>query len=109
MLPNWNSSNEYCSELVQSSNISVHCRAVGIPMPQVDILVNGNIMIEPYRKTRNEVVLISAPIPYGEVVMFECRASTAMVTTSVIVNLTYTCKCSYMIVPSYNSVWDKLP
>ena len=91
MLPNWKPSTEYCSEL-QSKDISVHCRAVGIPMPQVDILVNGNT-IEPYRQTQNEVVLMAAPISYGEVVMFECQATTGTVTTNIIVNLTYTCKC----------------
>ena len=91
VLSDQNSSTEYCSEL-QSRNISVACRAVGIPKPQVDILVNGNI-IEPFNQTE-EVVITLAPISYGEVVMFECQAST-MTTTRI--NITYTCKCTYMV------------
>ena len=86
-----NSSTEYCSEL-QRRNISVACRAVGIPKPQVDIFVNGNI-VEPFYQTENEVVIRLAPISYGEVVMFECQASTMTTTSNITVNLSYTCKC----------------
>ena len=88
------SSTEYCSEL-QSKNISVACRAVGIPEPHVDIFVNGNI-IDPFDQTENEVVIRLAPILFGEVVMFECQASTMTTTTNIIVNLSYTCKYVYV-------------
>ena len=90
MLPDQNSSTDYCSEL-QSKDISVACRAVGIPEPQVDILVNG-IIVEPFNQTGNEVVIRLAPISYGEVVTFECQASTMTTTTNIEVNLSYTCK-----------------
>ena len=90
MLPDQNSSTDYCSEL-QSRNISVACRAVGIPEPQVDILVNG-IIVEPFNRTGNEVVIRLAPISYGEAVMFECQASTMKATANIKVNLSYTCK-----------------
>ena len=81
---------EYCSEL-QSRNISVVCRAVGIPEPQVNILMNGTI-VEPFNGTENEVVIRLVPISFGELVMFECQASTMTNTTSLAVNLSYTCK-----------------
>ena len=90
-----NSSTEYCSEL-QSKDISVACRAVGIPEPQVDIFVNGNI-IEPFNRTENEVAIRLAPILYGEVVMFECLASTMTTNASIRINLTYTCKSKGII------------
>ena len=96
MFSNWNPSSEYCSEL-QDRDIAVLCRAVGIPMPQVDVLVNGNFTEPSIKITQNEVVLITAPISYGEVVIFECQASTETFTSSVIVNLTYTCKCIMII------------
>ena len=92
-LSDQNSSTEFCSEL-QRRIISVACRAVGIPEPQVDIFVNGDI-IEPFNRTEfeveNEVVIRLAPISFEEVVMFECRASTMTTTTSLAVNLSYTC------------------
>ena len=90
VLSNWNSSTEYCSKL-KSTDIAVHCRAVSIPQPQVDILVNG-IVTEPSFRQDYEVVVISAPVSYGEVVTFECRVSTETVTSIVAVNLTYTCR-----------------
>ena len=90
VLSDQNSSTEYCSEL-QSKNISVACRAVGIPEPQVNIFVNGNI-VEPFNQTENEVVIRLVPISYGEVVMFECQASTMITTSNITVNLSYTCK-----------------
>ena len=90
VLSNWNSSTEYCSEL-QSTDIAIHCRAVSIPQPQVDILVNGIVTEPSFRRGQHEAVVISAPIPYGEVVTFECQASTETVTSIVAVNLTYTC------------------
>ncbi len=90
VLSDQNSSTEYCSEL-QGRNISVACRAVGIPEPQVDILVNGNI-VEPFQQRENEVVIRIAPISFGEVAMFECQASTMTNTTKIILNVTYTCK-----------------
>ena len=96
MFSNWNPSTEYCSEL-QGRDIAVLCRAVGIPMPQVDVLVNGNFTEPSIRRTQSEVVLITAPISYGEVVIFECQASTETFTSSIIVNLTYTCKCIMII------------
>ena len=56
--------------------------------------MNGNI-IEPFNRTENdvegEVVIRLAPISFGEVVMFECQASTMIATSSVTVNLSYTC------------------
>ena len=90
VLPEWNSSSGHCSEL-QDRDISVACRAVGIPEPQVNILVNGNIS-EPFVQTGNEVVIRFAPIYNGEVVMFDCQASTMTSTSNIIVDLTYTCK-----------------
>ena len=99
VLSDQNSSTEHCSEL-QSKSISVACRAVGIPEPQVNILMNGNI-IEPFNGTENEVVIRLAPISFGEVVMFECQASTMTTTTSIAVNLSYTCKC--IIVTMYSN------
>ena len=96
MLSNWNTSTEFCSEL-QSKDIVILCRAVSIPVPQVDILVNGNFIEPLIVRTQNEVVVISGPISYGEVVMFECRASTERFTSNVVVNLTYTCKCIMII------------
>ena len=90
VLPDQNSSTDYCSEL-QSKDISVACRAVGIPEPHVDILVNS-IIVEPFNRTGNEVVIRLAPISYGEVVMFECQASTMTTTANIKVNLSYTCK-----------------
>ena len=94
VLPEWNSSSGHCSEL-QDRDISVACRAVGIPEPQVNILVNGNIS-EPFVQTGNEVVIRSVPISYGEIVMFNCQASTMTETSNIIVNLTYTCKCAWL-------------
>ena len=94
VLPEWNSSSEHCSEL-QDRDIFVACRAVSIPEPQVNILVNGNIS-EPFVQTGNEVVIKSAPISYGKVVMFNCQASTMTSTSNIIVNLTYTCKCAWL-------------
>ena len=95
MLQNQSSSTDYCSEL-QRRNVSVTCRAVGIPEPQVDILVNGTI-VEPFNGTENEVVIRLAPTIFGEIVMFECQASTMTTTTSLAVNLSYTCTyvCMY--------------
>ena len=92
VLPNWNSSTEYCSEL-QNKDITVHCKATGIPRPQVEILVNGNIT-EPFLHPDNDsqVLLRRAPISYGEVVKLECRAFNMEFTLNVTVNLTYTCK-----------------
>ena len=92
VLPNWNSSTEYCSEL-QNKDITVHCKATGIPSPQVEILVNGNIT-EPFlnRDNDSQVLLRRAPISYGEVVKLECRAFNKEFTLNVTVNLTYTCK-----------------
>ena len=96
VLSDQNSSTEYCSEL-QSNNISVACRAVGVPEPRVDIFVNGNI-IEPFQQRENEVVIRLAPISFGEVVMFECQASTMTTTTNITVNLSYTCKYVWLSV-----------
>ena len=96
VLSSQNSSTEYCSEL-QSKIISIACRAVGIPEPQVNILVNGNI-IEPFQQRENEVVIRLAPISFEEVVMFECQASTMTTTTSLAVNLSYTCKYVWLSV-----------
>ena len=93
VLPNWNSSTEYCSEL-QSRDIMIHCKARGIPTPRVEILVNGNIT-EPFRRLGDqdhEVFLRLTPISYGEVMTLECQASTKEFTLNVTVNLTYTCK-----------------
>ena len=92
VLPNWNSSTEYCSEL-QNKDITVHCKATGVPSPQVEILVNGNIT-EPFlnRDNDSQVLIRRAPISYGEVVKLECRAFTTEFTLNVTVNLTYTCK-----------------
>ena len=89
VLSDQNLSTEYCSEL-QSKNISVACRAVAIPEPQVNVLVNGDI-IEPLQQREGEVVIRLAPISFGEVVMFECQASTMTATSNVFVNLSYTC------------------
>ena len=91
MLSNWNTSNEYCSDL-QRKDIAVLCRAVGIPVPQVRILVNGTF-IPSIIQTQNEAVVVSAPLSYGEVVMFECQASVDTFISSITINLTYTCKC----------------
>jgi len=93
VLPDWNSTTKFCSEL-QNRDIYIACRAVGIPEPQTDIFVNGNIS-EPFLQTENEneVVIISPPLSYGEVVMFECQASTMTNTSTITVNFTYTCKC----------------
>ena len=96
MLSYWNTSTEFCSEL-QSKDIAVLCRAVGIPVPQVDILVNGNFIEPSLAQTKNEIVVVSAPFLYGEVVMLECRASTERFNSNVVVNLTYTCKCIMII------------
>ena len=92
VLPNWNSSTEYCSEL-QNKDITVHCKATGVPSPQVEILVNGNIT-EPFLNQENDsqVLIRRAPISYGEVVKLECRAFNMEFTLNVTVNLTYTCK-----------------
>ena len=60
-------------------------------MPQIRILVNGNL-VPSIMRTENEVVVISAPLSYGEVVMFECQASTETFTSSITINLTYSCK-----------------
>ena len=89
ILSDQNSSTEYCSELQR--RISVACRAVSIPEPQVNILVNGNI-VEPFQQREYEVVIRIAPISFGEVAMFECQASTMTNTTKIILNVTYTCK-----------------
>ena len=89
-LSDLNSPTEYCSDL-QSQDISVACRAVGIPEPQINVLVNGNIT-EPFEQASSEVVIRLPTIPYEEVVIFECQASTNTTTLSIIVNLTYTCK-----------------
>ena len=87
-----NSSTEYCSDL-QGKDISVACRAVGIPEPQIDVLVNGNVT-EPFGQASSEVVIRLSPIPYGEAVIFECQASTDTTTLNITstVNFTYTCK-----------------
>ena len=89
-LSDWNPSNEHCSDL-QRKKISVACRAVGIPEPEINVLVNGNIT-EPFEQASSKVVIRLPPIPYEEVVIFECQASTNTTTLSIIVNLTYTCK-----------------
>ena len=89
-LSDLNSSNEYCSDL-QNKDISVACRAVGIPEPQVNVLVNGSIT-EPFEQASSEIVIRLPTIPYEEVVIFECQASTNTTTLNIIVNLTYTCK-----------------
>ena len=87
---NWNASTEYCSD-IQGKDIAVLCRAVSIPVPQIRILVNGNL-VPSIMRAQNEVVVISAPLSYGEVVMFECQASTETFTSSITINLTYSCK-----------------
>ena len=92
MLSDGNSSTEHCSEL-QNKDIFVSCRAVGIPEPQVVILVNGNIAERFEQRGNNEAVITLPPVQYGEVVMFECQASTMTTTSNIIVNLSYTCKC----------------
>ena len=90
MLPDWNSSTEYCSEL-QSRDIMVHCKARGIPTPRVEILVNG-IITEPFRRLADDDVLLRlTPISYGEVMTLECQAFTMEFALNVTVNLTYTC------------------
>ena len=94
VLPNWNSSTEYCSEL-QNKDITVHCKATGVPDPQIEILVNGmsNITQKFYNSDNDSQLLIKiAPISYGEVMKLECRAFTTEFTLNVTVNLTYTCK-----------------
>ena len=45
-----------------------------------------------FSRTKNELLLMGAPIRYGDVVMFECKASTEKFASNVLVNLTYTCK-----------------
>ena len=92
LLSDLNSSTEYCSDL-QGKDISVACRAVGIPEPQIDVLVNGNVT-EPFEQASSEVVIRLSPIPYGEAVIFECQASTDTTTLNITstVNFTYTCK-----------------
>ena len=89
VLSDQNSPTEYCSEQ-RSKNISIACRAVGIPEPQVNILVNGNIT-EPFQQRENEVVIRLSPISFGEEVMFECQASTMTAKTNITVNLSHTC------------------
>ena len=98
-LSDLNSSTEYCSDL-QNKDISVACRAVGIPEPQVNVLVNGNIT-EPFEQASSEVVIRLPPVPYGETVIFECQASTNTTTLNVTVNLTYTCKLSWLYTGYY--------
>ena len=92
LLSDSNSSTEYCSDL-QIKDISVDCRAVGIPKPQINVLVNGNVT-EPFEQASSEVVIRLSPIPYGEAVIFECQASTDTTTLNITstVNFTYTCK-----------------
>ena len=93
VLPNQNLPAQFCSNL-QSQEISVYCRAIGIPIPQVDIDVHGNYnIITRFSRQKNELLLMGAPIRYGDVVMFECKASTEKHTSNILVNLTYTCKC----------------
>ena len=94
LLSDLNLSTEYCSDL-QSNNISVACRAVGIPQPQIDVLVNGNVT-EPFEQASNQVVIRLSPIPYGEAVIFECQASTDTTTLNITVNFTYTCKLVWL-------------
>ena len=94
LLSDLNSITKYCSDL-QSNNISVACRAVGIPEPQVDVLVNGNVT-EPFEQASSEVVIRLSPIPYGEAVIFECQASTDTTTLNITVNFTYTCKLVWL-------------
>ena len=90
LLSDLNSSTEHCSDL-QGKDISVACRAVGIPEPQIDVLVNGNVT-EPFGQASSEVVIRLSPIPYGEGVIFECQASTDTTTLNITINFTYTCK-----------------
>ena len=94
LLSDMNLSTEYCSDL-QGRNISVACRAVGIPEPQVDVLVDGNVT-EPVEQASNQVVIRLSPIPYGEAVIFECQASTDTTTLNITVNFTYTCKLVWL-------------
>ena len=94
LLSDLNSITKYCSDL-QSNNISVACRAVGIPEPQIDVLVNGNVT-EPFEQASSEVVIRLSPIPYGEAVIFECQASTDTTTLNITVNFTYTCKLVWL-------------
>ena len=89
MLSDRNFSTEYCSEF-QNKDISVACRAIGIPMPQIDIFVNG-VIIEPFQQEGSEAVIRLPPISFGEVVMFECQASTLTATANITIDLTYTC------------------
>lgn len=90
ILSDWNTSTEYCSDL-ERKDIAVLCRAVSIPVAQIRILVNGNF-VPSIMRSLNEVVVMSAPLSYGEVVTFECQASTETFTSSITINLTYTCK-----------------
>ena len=90
VLSDLNSSTEYCSDL-QGKDISVACRAVGIPEPQINVLVNGYVT-EPFEQASSEVVIRLSPIPYGEAVIFQCQASTDTATLNITVNFTYTCK-----------------
>ena len=90
LLSDLNSSTEYCSDL-QGKDIFVACRAIGIPEPHIDVLVNGNAT-EPFGQASSEVVIRLSPIPYGEVVIFECQTSTDTTVLNITVNFTYTCK-----------------
>ena len=94
LLSDLNLSTEYCSDL-QGRDISVACRAVGIPEPQIDVLVNGNVT-EPFEQASSEVAIRLSPIPYGEAVIFECQASTDTSTLNITVNFTYTCKLVWL-------------
>ena len=94
LLSDLSSSTEYCSDL-QGKDISVVCRAVGIPEPHIDVLVNGNVT-EPFGQASSEVVIRLSPIPYGEAVIFECQASTDTTMLNVTVNFTYTCKLVWL-------------
>ena len=86
-----NSFTEYCSDL-QGKDISVACRAVGIPEPQINVLVNSNVT-KPFEQASSEVVIRLSPIiPYGKAVIFECQASTDTTMLNITVNFTYTCK-----------------
>ena len=95
LLSDLNSSTEYCSDSQGKNISSVACRAVGIPEPQINVLVNGNV-IEPFEQASSEVVIRLSPIPYGEAVIFECQASTNTTTMNITVNFTYTCKLAWL-------------
>ena len=70
-LSDLNSPTEYCSDL-QSQDISVACRAVGIPEPQINVLVNGNIT-KPFEQASSEVVIRLPPVPYGETAILNAK------------------------------------